>query len=77
MMKFCNKEIQGSGRSSLEGLKTLAQITKEAVKATVAAHRTGVTTRKIGLVIGRAAWKFTKPCLELWDGVKEGFGEGQ
>jgi hypothetical protein len=76
-MKFGKKETQGSGRNSLDALKELGRITKEAVMATVAAHRTAVTTRKIGLAMGKAAWKITKPCLELWDGVKEGFGEGQ
>jgi hypothetical protein len=77
MMKFWNKGREGSGRNSLVALKVLGRITKEAVMATVAAHRTAVTTRKIGFVMGKAAWKITKPCLELWDGVKEGFGEGQ
>jgi hypothetical protein len=77
MMKFGKKETQGSGRNSLDALKGLGRITKEAVVATVAAHRTAVSTRKVGFVMGRAARKITKPCLELWDGVKEGFGEGQ
>ena len=77
MMKFGKKETQGAGRNSLVALKKLGQITKEAVTATVAAHRTAVTARNVGIVIGRAAWKITKPCLELWDGAKEGFGDGQ
>jgi hypothetical protein len=77
MMKFWKKETQGSGRNSVVALKMLGRIAKEAVVATVAAHKTAVTTRKIGFVMGRAAWKTTKACLELWDGVKEGFGEGQ
>jgi hypothetical protein len=77
MMKFWNKETQGIGRNSVVALKMLGRITKEAVMAAVAAHRTAVSTRKIGFVMGRTAWKITKPCLELWDGVKQGFSEGQ
>jgi hypothetical protein len=77
MMKFGKKETQGSVRNGVIALKMLGRITKEAVMATVAAHMAGVTTRNVGTLIGRAAWKITKPCLELWDGVKQGFGEGQ
>jgi hypothetical protein len=77
MMKFGKKETEGPSRNSVEALKMLGRITKEAVMATVAAHRTAVTTRKVGFAMGRAAWKITKPCLEFWDGVKAGFREGQ
>ena len=58
-------------------LKMLGRITKTAVMATLAACRTAISTRKIGFVMGKVAWKISRPCVELRDGVKEGVPEGR
>ena len=76
MRKFWKRQIEVMGGDA-KMLKSRAQIAREVIAAMIEAHGTGISVKNVGLVIGRTAWKITKPCLEMWDGIKEGFSGGQ
>jgi hypothetical protein len=53
-------------------MKGRTQLAKEMVIALVAAHKESITVRNAGYVIGRAACIVKNPCVEFWQGVKDG-----
>ena len=72
MMKFWKKQVEDLGGDPSVLLKGRTQLAKEAVIALVAAHKGAITVRNAGYVIGRAACVVKNPCVEFWQGVKEG-----
>ena len=73
MRKFWNKQVEDLGGDYSVLLKGRAQLAKEMVIALVAAHKEAITVRNAGYVIGRAASVVKNPCVEFWQGVKDGF----
>ena len=72
MRKFWKKQVEDLGGDPSVLIKGRTQIAKEMVKALVAAHKEAITVRNAGYVIGRAASVVKKPCVEFWQGIKEG-----
>ena len=72
MRKFWKKQVEDLGGDASVLFKGRTQLAKEMVMALVAAHKGAITVRNAGYVIGRAACVAKKPCVEFWQGVKEG-----
>ena len=73
MRKFSKKQVEDLGGDPSVLLKGRTQLAKEKVMALVAAHKEAITVRNAGYVIGRAASVVKSPCVEFWQGVKDGF----
>ena len=73
MRKFWKKQVQDLGGDASILLKGRTQLAKEMVMALVAAHKEAITVRNAGYVIGRAVSVVKNPCVEFWQGVKNGF----
>ena len=73
MRKFWKKQVEDLGGDPSVLLKSRTQLAKEMVMAMVAAHKEAITVRNAGYVIGRAACIVKNPCVEFWQGVKDGF----
>ena len=73
MKKFWKKQVEDLGGDPSALLKGRAQLANEMVMALVAAHKEAITVRNAGYVIGRAACVVKNPCVEFWQGVKDGF----
>ena len=73
MRKFWKKQVEELGGDPSVLLKSRKQLAKEMVMALVAAHKGAITVRNAGYVVGRAACIVTNPCVEFWQGVKDGF----
>jgi len=76
MTKFIKERITAAGMNGTS-LKNLAEATRKAIGAAFEAHKTAISPRNFGYVLGRAAQKVTKPCVELWRGMKQGFMAGE
>ena len=72
MRKFWKKQVEDLGGDPSALLKGRTQLAKEKAMALVAAHREAITVRNAGYVIGKAACVVKKPCVEFWQGVKDG-----
>ena len=72
MRKFWSTQVEDLGGDPSVLLKSRTQLAKEMVMALVAAHKEAITVRNAGYVIGRAACVVKKPCMEFWQGVKDG-----
>ena len=73
MLKFWKKQVGDLGGDPSALLKGRTHLAKEMVVALVAAHKEAFTVRHVGYVIGRAACIVKNPCVEFWQGVKDGF----
>lgn len=51
------------------------QLAKDAVRGVVDAHKEAITIKNAGILIGKAASLVAKPCVQLYDGVREGFNQ--
>ena len=56
-------------------LKNGGEILKEVALAVLGAHKAALTVKNTGVAVGRAARNLVKPCLEFWNGIKEGFNK--
>jgi hypothetical protein len=72
MRKFWKKQVEDLGGDPSVLLKGRVQLAKEMVMTMVTAHKEAITVRKAGYVIGRAACIVKKPCVDFWQGVKDG-----
>ena len=72
MRKFWKKQVEDLGGDPSVLMKGRTQLAKEMVIALVTAHRGAITMRNAGYVIGRAACIVKNPCVEFWQGVKDG-----
>jgi len=73
MRKFWKKQVEDLGGDPSVLLKGRTHLAKEMVMALVAAHKEAISMRNAGYVIGRAACFVKNPCVEFWQGVKDGF----
>ena len=73
MRKFWKKQVEDLGGDPSVLLKGRTQLAKEMFMAMVAAHKEAITVRNAGYAIGRAASVVKNPCVEFWQGVKDGF----
>jgi hypothetical protein len=72
MRKFWKKQVEDLGGDPSVLLKGRTQLAKEKAMALVAAHKEAITVRNAGYVVGRAAYVVKKPCVQFWQGVKDG-----
>ena len=72
MRRFWKKQVEDLGGDPSVLLKSRTQLAKEKAMALVAAHKEMITVRNAGYVIGRAASIVKNPCLDFWQGIKEG-----
>ncbi len=72
MRKFWKKQVEDLGGDPSVLIKGRTQLAKETVIALIAAHKGAITMRNAGYVIGRAASIVKNPCVEFWQGVKDG-----
>ncbi|MGD9381645.1 MAG: hypothetical protein PVI03_04300 [Candidatus Thorarchaeota archaeon] len=56
---------------------TMKDVVIDAVQEKYSAHKDAFTLKNTGKLLGKAAFKVVKPCVALYDGVKEGFKDGQ
>jgi hypothetical protein len=77
MRKFWKKQIKDLGGDADVLIKSRTQIAKEMLAAVIATHRTAITMKNTGYLIGRAAREVVKPCQEFIDGVQDGFARDQ
>ncbi len=72
MRKIWKKQVEDLGDDPSVLLKGRTQLAKEMVIALVAANKGAITVRNAGYVIGRAACIVKNPCVEFWQGIKDG-----
>jgi len=72
MRKFWKKQVEDLGGDPSVLIKGRTQLAREKVMALVAAHKGAITMRNAGYVLGKAACIVKNPCVELWQGVKDG-----
>ena len=72
MRKFWKKQVEDLGGDPSVLLKSRKQLAKEMVMAMVAARKEAITVRNAGYAIGKAACIVKNPCVEFWQGIKEG-----
>ena len=72
MRKFWKKQVEDLGGDPSVLIKSRTQLAKEMFIELVAAHKEEITLRNAGYVIGRAARIVKNPCIEFWQGVKDG-----
>jgi hypothetical protein len=58
-------------------VKNAAQLAKQAGIRMAAVQKEVLNAKNLGFLVGKAAWKVTKPSLKFWDGVKNGFNSGK
>ncbi len=51
------------------------EMAKDAVRGVYDAHKDAVTVKNAGILLGKAASLIAKPCVQLYDGVREGFNQ--
>jgi len=73
MRKFWKKQVEDLGGDPSFLIKGRAQLAKEMISSLVVAHKEAITVRNAGYVFGRAASVVKSPCVEFWQGVKDGF----
>jgi len=73
MRKFWKKQVEDLGGDPSVLIQSRTQLAKEMVVALVTAHKAAITMRNAGYVIGRTAGIVRNPCVEFWQGVKDGF----
>jgi hypothetical protein len=73
MRKFWKKQVEDLGGDPSVLIKGRTQLAKEKVISLVAAHKEAITLRNVGYVVGKAASVVKNPCVEFWQGVKDGF----
>jgi len=72
MWKFWKKQVEDLGGDPSLLIKGRTQLAKEMISSLVVAHKEAITVRNAGYVIGRAACIVKNPCVEFWQGVREG-----
>jgi len=72
MRKFWKKQVEDLGGDPSVLIKGRTQLAKETVISLVAAHKGAITLRNVGYVVGRAACIVKNPCVEFWQGIKDG-----
>jgi hypothetical protein len=72
MRKFWKKQVEDLGGDPSVLIKSRTQLAREMIISLVAVHGGTITIRNAGYVIGRAAGIVKNPCLEFWQGVKDG-----
>ena len=72
MRKFWKKQVEDLGGDPSVLIKSRTQLAKEMFIALVAAYKEAITMRNAGYVVGRTAGIVKNPCVEFWQGFKEG-----
>ena len=72
MRKFWKKQVEDLGGDPSILIQSRTRFAKEMLIALVAAHRGAITIRNAGYVVGRTAGIVKNPCVEFWQGVKDG-----
>ena len=72
MRKFWKKQVEDLGGDPSVLIQSRTQLAKEMFIALVAAHKEAITMRNAGYVVGRTAGIAKNPCVEFWQGFKEG-----
>ena len=72
MRKFWKKQVEDLGGDPSVLIKGRAQLAREMVIGLVTAHKGAITMRNAGYVVGRAVCVVKNPCVEFWQGVKDG-----
>jgi predicted hydrocarbon binding protein len=72
MRGFWKKQVENLGGDPSVLLKSRRQIAKEMIIALVAAHGAANTMHNAGYLIGRAACVVKSPCVEFYQGFKDG-----
>jgi len=72
MRTFWKKQVVDLGGDPSVLLKGRAQLAKEMIISLVEAHKEAITIRNAGYLIGRAACIVKNPCVEFWQGIKDG-----
>jgi len=72
MRKFWKKQVEDLGGDPSVLIKGRTQLAKEMIISLVATHKEAITVRNAGYVVGRAACIVKNPCVEFWQGIKEG-----
>ena len=72
MRKFWKKQVEDLGGDPSVLIRGRTQLAKEKAISLVVAHKGAITVRNTGYVVGRAACVVKNPCVEFWQGIKEG-----
>ena len=72
MRKFWKKQVEDLGGDPSVLIRSRAQLAREMVIALVAVHKEAITVRNAGYVVGRAGRFVKKPCVDFWQGIKDG-----